>query len=225
MRYTRYEYKKYSKLKFLFSIVVIATVSIGGGLYISNFVFDKNKVSQVQSMSVGNSDSNKEIEGSINIIALQCGYYANKENADKSINALVSYCSPFIIENEGKFRVIAGIYREEEADKKFDELASNGIEVTKIKLIINGENSEDKKCIEIMDGFFTILNKLEEDDVKSIKTEDFKKWTKNIIGNDKVSDYKKLNQINECINNFPEEINKNNRAEISAEIYKIINVN
>jgi len=225
MRYTRYEYKKYSKLKFLCSIVVIATISIGGGISISNFVFDKNKVSQAQTMSIDNTDGNKVIEDSINIIALQCGYYDNKENADNAINGLVSYCTPFIIEDEGKFRVIAGIYGEEAADKKFDELASNGIEVARVKLIIDGEKSEDKKCIEIMDGFFTILNKLEEDDVKSIKTEDFKKWTKNIIGNDNLNESKRLNQINKCINSFPEEINKNNRAEISSEIYKIISGN
>ena len=116
-------------------------------------------------------------------------------------------------------------YEENNASKKFDELISKGIEVAKIKLTINGENNEDKKCIEVMDGVFTILNKLDEDGVKSIKTADFKKWTQNIINKEDLNNSKKLNLINECINNFPEEINKNNKGEISANVYKAINEN
>lgn len=39
MRYIRYEYKKLNKMKFICIIVVIVGVFIGGGLYVSNFVF------------------------------------------------------------------------------------------------------------------------------------------------------------------------------------------
>lgn len=223
MRYTRYEYKRYSKLKFLCSSIIIGGISIGGGLYISSFIFDRNQENSVQTTASKNSD--KVVDADMNIIALQCGYYSKKENADKSVNELTTYCTPFIIESDGKFRVMAGIYEENNASEKFDELRSKGIEVAKIKLIINGESNEDKKCVEVMDGVFTILNKLDEDDVKSIKTADFKKWTQNIINKDDLNNSKKLNLINECINNFPEEINKNNRGEISANIYKAINEN
>ena len=69
------------------------------------------------------------------------------------------------------------------------------------------------------------INKLDEDGVKSIKTADFKKWTQNIINKEDLNNSKKLNLINECINNFPEEINKNNKGEISANVYKAINEN
>ena len=44
MRYTRYEYKKSGKIKFLCSIAVIAGISIGGGLYISNFIFNGKQI-------------------------------------------------------------------------------------------------------------------------------------------------------------------------------------
>lgn len=223
MRYTRYEYKRYSKLKFLCSSIIIGGISIGGGLYISSFIFDRNQENSVQTTASKNSD--KVVDADMNIIALQCGYYSKKENAEKSVNELTTYCTPFIIESDGKFRVMAGIYEENNASEKFDELRSKGIEVAKIKLIINGESNEDKKCVEVMDGVFTILNKLDEDDVKSIKTADFKKWTQNIINKDDLNNSKKLNLINECINNFPEEINKNNKGEISANIYKAINEN
>lgn len=223
MRYTRYEYKRYSKLKFLCSSIIIGGISIGGGLYISSFIFDRNQENSVQTTASKNSD--KVVDADMNIIALQCGYYSKKENAEKSVNELTTYCTPFIIESDGKFRVMAGIYEENNASEKFDELRSKGIEVAKVKLIINGESNEDKKCVEVMDGVFTILNKLDEDDVKSIKTADFKKWTQNIINKDDLNNSKKLNLINECINNFPEEINKNNKGEISANIYKAINEN
>ena len=223
MRYTRYEYKRYSKLKFLCSSIIIGGISIGGGLYISSFIFDRNQENSVQTTASKNSD--KVVDADMNIIALQCGYYSKKENSEKSVNELATYCTPFIIESDGKFRVMAGIYEENNASEKLDELRSKGIEVAKIKLIINGESNEDKKCVEVMDGVFTILNKLDEDDVKSIKTADFKKWTQNIINKDDLNNSKKLNLINECINNFPEEINKNNKGEISANIYKAINEN
>lgn len=225
MRYTRYEYKRYSKLKFLCSVIIIGGISIGGGLYISSFIFDRNQENSVQTTVPKNNDKDKMVDTNMKIIALQCGYYSKKENAEKSVNELTTYCTPFIIESDGKFRVMAGIYEENNASEKFDELRSKGIEVAKIKLIINGESNEDKKCVEVMDGVFTILNKLDEDDVKSIKTADFKKWTQNIINKDDLNNSKKLNLINECINNFPEEINKNNKGEISANIYKAINEN
>lgn len=225
MRYTRYEYKRYSKLKFLCSVIIIGGISIGGGLYISSLIFDRNQENSVQTTASKNNDKDKVVDTNMNIIALQCGYYSKKENAEKSVNELAAYCTPFIIESDGKFRVMAGIYEENNASKKFDELISKGIEVAKIKLTINGENNEDKKCIEVMDGVFTILNKLDEDGVKSIKTADFKKWTQNIINKEDLNNSKKLNLINECINNFPEEINKNNKGEISANVYKAINEN
>ena len=44
MRYTRYEYKKSSKIKFLCSVAIIVGISIGGGLYISNFIFDGKQI-------------------------------------------------------------------------------------------------------------------------------------------------------------------------------------
>lgn len=223
MRYTRYEYKRYSKLKFLCSVVIIGGISIGGGLYASRLIFDKNKATSIEGNVSENNINDKVAESNMNIVSLQCGYYSKKENADKTISELAAYCTPFIVESEGKFRVIAGIYEESNANEKFNKLVSNGIDVAKIKLTINGENDADKKCIEVMDGVFTILNKLDEDDVKSIKTADFKKWIQNIINKDDLNKSKKLNLINECINNFPEEINKNNKGEISANIYKAIN--
>ena len=50
-------------------------------------------------------------------------------------------------------------------------------------------------------------------------------FTLNIINKEDLNNSKKLNLINECINNFPEEINKNNKGEISANVYKAINEN
>lgn len=225
MRYTRYEYKRHDKLKFLCSMVVIGSISIGGGLYVGRFIFNKNQTELVQNVEVKNTDSNKVIDANMNIVSLQCGYYSSKENAEKSIDKLSNYCTPFIVESNGKFRVMAGIYEEKNAGKKFEKLISEGIEVSKIKLSIDGESDEDKKFIEVMDGVFTILNKLDEDDVKSIKTDDFKKWIQNIINKNDLNNSKKLSFVNNCINNLPKEINKNNRGEISADIYKAINEN
>ena len=112
MRYTRYEYKRYSKLKFLCSVIIIGGISIGGGLYISSLIFDRNQENSVQTTASKNNDKDKVVDTNMNIIALQCGYYSKKENAEKSVNELATYCTPFIIESDEKFRVMAGIYEE-----------------------------------------------------------------------------------------------------------------
>ena len=172
MRYTRYEYKKQGKIKFVMSVVLVATVSIGSGLYISKFLFSTKETSNMTQVT----QKQNETVQSQGIMALQCGYYSKKENADISIPTISSYCQPFVVEENGNYRVIAGLYDDELGMKKLDELKGKGIDVAKVSIEIPTNTLEGKKIFQIVEGFLQITSKFEESDVKSVKTADFKTW-------------------------------------------------
>ncbi|MDR3593856.1 SPOR domain-containing protein [Clostridium sp.] len=222
MRYTRYEYKKSGKIKFLCSVAIIAGISIGGGLYISNVIFNGK---EIQNINKDNLDQSSNIDNSDkiqNIIALQCGYYSKEENAKELLTSISKYCQPFIIEDDGKYRVISGIYTEEDGLKKIEEFKTNNIDVAKINLNLSGDDIDSKKMIEIVDGFLTIINKLQDNQVKSIKTDEFKAWSSKIINDDNQVKTKKLDDLNNYVNSLPEEIDKTNNNTNMQQLYKLI---
>ncbi len=218
MRYTRYEYKKSSKAKFLISVVVIVGISISGGLYASNVIFDGKEIHDINSSSDSDYSNGDELP---KIIVLQCGYYSKQENAKESLTTLAKYCDPFIVEDDGKYRVLAGIYNEDDGLKKMQEFKSNNIDVTKISLNIPDNSLENKKVIEVVNGFLTIINKLQDNEVKSIKTAEFKTWTDKII-EDGSNNSKKVNDLGNYVKNLPDEIDKANSNTNIQELYNLI---
>lgn len=223
MRYTRYEYKKYGKLKFIVKVIIVVVVSIGSGLYISRLIFD-GKSSSNNSENTSQSVVQKDDESIQNqgIMVLQCGYYSKKENADVCIPTISSYCHPFIVEDNGKYRVIAGIYDEECGNKKIDELKSKGIDVVKVNMDIPKDTIEDKKVFQIVEGFLEITGKLEESDVKSIKTAEFKNWADSIINDGNNTHSEKLNNIQSYVNSLPDEITKSNTGNNIEVLYTLL---
>ena len=223
VRYTRYEYKKYGKVKFIVKVVLVVVVSIGSGLYISRFIFSgKNIPDSSVSTSQNVLQSDSETVQDEEIMALQCGYYSKKENADICIPTISSYCHPFIVEEDGKYRVIAGIYDKESGNKKIDELKSKGIDVAKIKIDMKQDTIEDKKVFQIVEGFLAITDKLEESDVKSIKTAEFKNWADGIINDGKSNNSERLNNIQSYVNSLPDEITKSNTSNSTEVLYTLI---
>lgn len=218
MRYTRYEYKKSSKTKFLISVAVIVGISISGGLYASNVIFAGKEIHDINSSSDSDHSNEDELP---KIIVLQCGYYSKQENAKEALTALAKYCDPFIVEDDGKYRVLAGIYNEGDGLKKMQEFKSNNIDVTKISLNIPDSSSENKKVIEIVNGFLTIINKLQDNEVKSIKTADFKTWTDKII-EDGSNNSKEVNDLGDYVKKLPDEIDKANSNTNIQELYNLI---
>jgi hypothetical protein len=219
MRYTRYEYKKSNKIKFLCSVAIIASISIGGGLFISNFIFDGI---QIKNNNSDNSIQENNKEEVLSFIVLQCGYYSKEENAKELLTSISKYCEPFIVEEDGKYRVLAGIYKEEDGLKKIEEFKANNIDVAKVNLNISSDNVESKKIIEITDGFLTITNKLEDSGVESIKTTEFKAWADKIITDGSSVESKKTDDLSSYVKNLPDEINKENRNINIEELYKLI---
>jgi len=222
MKYTRYEYKKSSKIKFLLSVTIIIGISIGSGLYISNFIFDGKHIKNNSSNnSIYSTEGNNQ--GKIQkFISLQCGYYAKEENAKELLTSISKYCDPFIIEEDGKYRVLAGIYKEDDGLKKIEEFKANNIDVAKVNLIISSDNIESKKVIEVIDGFLTITKKLEDSEVKSIKTAEFKEWADTVINDGNSIKSKKTDDLSSYVKNLPDEINKANSNTNIQELYKLI---
>ena len=219
MRYTRYEYKKSNKIKLLCSVAIIASISIGGGLFISNFIFDGK---QIKNNNSDNSIQENNKEEVLSFIVLQCGYYSKEENAKELLTSISKYCDPFIVEEDGKYRVLAGIYKEEDGLKKIEEFKANNIDVAKVNLNISSDNVESKKIIEITDGFLTITSKLEDSGVESIKTTEFKAWADKIITDGSSVESKKTDDLSSYVKSLPDEINKENRNINIEELYKLI---
>ncbi|ENZ31165.1 SPOR domain-containing protein [Clostridium butyricum] len=218
MRYTRYEYKKQGKIKFVMSVVLVATVSIGSGLYISKFLFSTKETSNMTQVT----QKQNETVQSQGIMALQCGYYSKKENADISIPTISSYCQPFVVEENGNYRVIAGLYDDELGMKKLDELKGKGIDVAKVSIQIPTDTLEGKKIFQIVEGFLQITSKFEESDVKSVKTADFKTWVDGIINDGNSIQSEKLKNIQSYVQSLPDEISKSNSADSVQSLYTLI---
>ncbi|MCQ2022418.1 SPOR domain-containing protein [Clostridium butyricum] len=218
MRYTRYEYKKQGKVKFVMSVVLVATVSIGSGLYISKFLFSTKETSNMTQVT----QKQNETVQSQGIMALQCGYYSKKENADISIPTISSYCQPFVVEENGNYRVIAGLYDDELGMKKLDELKGKGIDVAKVSIQIPTDTLEGKKIFQIVEGFLQITSKFEESDVKSVKTADFKTWVDGIINDGNSIQSEKLKDIQSYVQSLPDEISKSNSADSIQSLYTLI---
>lgn len=218
MRYTRYEYKKQGKIKFVMSVVLVATLSIGSGLYISKFLFSTKETSNMTQVT----QKQNETVQSQGIMALQCGYYSKKENADISIPTISSYCQPFVVEENGNYRVIAGLYDDELGMKKLDELKGKGIDVAKVSIQIPTDTLEGKKIFQIVEGFLQITSKFEESDVKSVKTADFKTWVDGIINDGNSIQSEKLKDIQSYVQSLPDEISKSNSADSVQSLYTLI---
>lgn len=218
MRYTRYEYKKQGKIKFVMSVVLVATVSIGSGLYISKFLFSTKETSNMTQVT----QKQNETVQSQGIMALQCGYYSKKENADISIPTISSYCQPFVVEENGNYRVIAGLYDDELGMKKLYELKGKGIDVAKVSIQIPTDTLEGKKIFQIVEGFLQITSKFEESDVKSVKTADFKTWVDGIINDGNSIQSEKLKNIQSYVQSLPDEISKSNSADSVQSLYTLI---
>lgn len=220
MRYTRYEYKKSGKLKFITSVAVIAGISITVGLYGSKLIF--NGMGDKSNNTPNYSKQEVVQSGGKKVIAIQCGYYANESNAQSALSLIPSDYTSFIVKEEDKYRLIAGVYDYDEGKSKIDDLSNKGVANTKIEFEIPEDTKENKSILEIIDGFLKITSKLNDSTIKSIKTSDYKAWSKNIVSENQIEDNEVLTEINNYIDNIPDEIDKQNCKESLISTYELI---
>ncbi|NEZ45657.1 SPOR domain-containing protein [Clostridium niameyense] len=225
MRYTRYDFKKKNRFNFVFFLIVLLILFLAFilGTILFNFFGSSTKTpiksSKKQNAIYNNSKNNNNCK----FIAIQTGMFKDKNNAEKSINTIKNYGNPFSVADKDKQRVVLGIYTENEANKIIKTLSDSKVENSKITFTLTKKDSCDFEICEIINGYLQILNKLSDKDIKSIKTDNLKKWCNSLKKVDNKSDnIETLNKLKSNINKLPKEITKQEASTNYIFIYNIL---
>lgn len=225
MRYTKYQYKKNKNgANFLTSIVIMIVGAGAIGLVVGTIIFNtvwsgkgikttdpNTDVSPVQ------TNTTKEV-----FTTVQCGYFSKEENANKVLDSLGKSYNSFINKEDDKFRVLAGVFTEEDGEKALNDLKAKGIDAAKVKFTLNESDKVEGQISAIADAYFKIVSKLKDSEVKSLSTDEFKVWAKGLPEltegdkKDSVSEFKKH------IEQLPSELKKENVTEEMKYIYTIL---
>ena len=120
MRYTRYDYKKKGGGGFFLWILLIIILAVAIGITIFKMFFSEGEISN--SLKVPNKSQQEEsintAENSSIFKIIQCGLFSKEENANSTLTTLPSSMTGFVIQEDGKFKVMAGIYKDEESAKQ-----------------------------------------------------------------------------------------------------------
>lgn len=219
MRYTKYAYNQKKKSNFLFSLIIVIILgSVTGGLLfkllfknVNGLINSKDNTQNVSTGSVKDEDYEKKF------IAVQCGVFKNQDNAKTLADSLTGY-TPLVIEESGQYKVIAGIFNNKKDVSKINKLLiANGVEGYSIKFDLSKEDNSLK--YEIIKAYIKILNKVTEENVKSINTEEFKKW---VSENSKGNSNKEITELVKNIESLPQDINKQDNNERLEYLYKFL---
>ena len=177
------------------------------------------------SSAVDNSTEGQEnVQGSINtsFMAIQCGYFANEDNAKEAYNKIANGYGACIYNESDKFKVLAGVYTTAEGQSIMDTLTSSGIDCAKVSFDLNSNDKVQSQIAGIYNGYLNILDTAFKDDVKSVDTSDFKSWVK---GLDVISEGDKndvLTELKNHVNDMAAEIKKEDVANEMQYLYKIL---
>lgn len=227
MRYTKYQYKKNNnKSKFitslimtlfaagivgliLFKIIITFIMPVGGGEFKENPAED-----EIVNINEGNEE--------VNFQFIQCGYFGSEDNAKQALSKISSEYSSFIIKEDDKFRVSAGIFSNDEGDRISEELNAKGINNAKVKYTLNTKDVVEGQIAAITEGYLSIITALKKEDVKSVDTTDFKTWISKLSVVDSGNNFQLLEEYKRHIEQLEDEIKRENVSEEYQYIYKIL---
>lgn len=232
MKYTRYDLKKKNDTKtFAFVIFLILVFAFILGTFISKVLIrnpgsagtaSNNSKTVVENKSASKDNllvNNKDTK----FIAIQGGIYRDKNNIAESKSVLAQQGTPFGIVEGDKTRVFLGIYPEEQGEKIIKILTDQKIDNSKMVFNISRNNMCDVEIAEIINANLQILNKLSEKNVKSIQTDELKKWCAALKKVDKDSKNQTiLNELKDHVNKLPKEISKDKSEENYIYIFNIL---
>lgn len=232
MKYTRYDIRKRNNSTaglVIITIMILILAYIIGSV-ISNLFLKNGKsaafnheVSQTQNKGETISKKNGSISSEVLFIALQGGKFTQKSNADEEIEILKPFGNPFIIEEEGKYKVMLGIFSADQAKDVCKILSDNNIENSKMNFTVKQSDLCDKEILEILNGYTEVLTALRGKNVKAVQTEEFKKWCSSLKNtDDKSKNIQILNELKGKVKNMPKEIQKQNTSEYYIYIYSIL---
>ncbi|MBU3088599.1 SPOR domain-containing protein [Clostridium gasigenes] len=224
MRYTKYQYKKKSNgINFLTSVVMMIVGAGAIGLIVGTMIFNTvwgNKLMKIGGTSqevVADETVKKEAFESV-----QCGYFSKEENANKVLESLGKSYNSFVVKDEEKFRVLAGVFTGEEGDKALKELKDKGIEAAKVKFTLDEEDKVQEQISAISDGYFKIVTTLKNNEVKAVSTSEFKGWTKELPEITEGDKKEIIEQFKKHIEELPSELKKENLTDELKYIYTIL---
>ena len=221
MKYTRYNYGKAKRNNTILYLIIILLLSVFLGVALFNIVTNYNvfnnffKVEEKLNTEINNDN------GNIKISVIQCGVYSEKANADLAISKIPSNYAPFVFEEEGKYKIIAGIYTDGEINNKKEELTNLNINNFIINYNLSEKDVNDKVKLELIKGYLQIINKINDAEIESINTLEFKNWAKETTSTME-KEAQDINKIAEKINELPEEFSKKDTQESLVIIYGII---
>ncbi|WP_195964163.1 SPOR domain-containing protein [Clostridium cuniculi] len=192
---------------------------------VSNEVSEGEADTQVNAAEVVDNDKSSEAtQGTINtsFMAIQCGYFAQEDNAKEIFNKVANGYGAFIYNDADKFKVLAGVYAADEGQAIIDKLTASGIECAKVEFNLNGGNSIENQIAGIYDGYLEILDTAFKDDVKSFDTTDFKNWVSKLEDIKEGDKYEVLSDLKKHINELGTEINKEDVSNEMQYLYKIL---
>lgn len=233
MKYTRYDLKREKSIKsfVIFTCIIFATAFILG-TFIFKVIFktsgnlNSNTASTAFQNKIHNdSNSNSVVDGkSVKFIVVQGGVYKDKNNAIQEKNLLTKYGVPFSIQDSDKTKVFLGIFQEDIGEKMMKSLTDQKVDNSKVVFTIKKDDLCNAEIAEIINANLQILNKLLEQDVKSIQTDGLKKWCSSLkCGEDEKRDNKLvLKELEEHVSKLPKEIEKDKVEENYTYIFNVL---
>lgn len=232
MKYTKYHYKKKNEgAKFLTSLVMTTLAAVVIGLMgawvllkIIPSINDGSGITQDPIVNVNNNTENNTQQVQEQKFAfIQCGYFSKEENAKQVLAKIENEFNSFIAQDEaGKFKVLAGITKEEESSEITEKLKTKSIENAKIVVALNKNDEIQEQIGAITEGYLQIINTAGEDEVKEINTSDFKQWIKELNEVSEGDGVDVLKEYKSHIEALPETINKENIVSELEYIYSIL---
>lgn len=227
MKYTRYDMKRKKNDGVVFIVVIasILIVAVLVGTVMSKVIFKDASKSANSKPPAKTSSANDQAktDKTVKYVALQGGFFANKDYAENNKNTLKAYGMPFAIQEGDNTRVFCGIYSEQDADKMLKLLAENNVKASKMTFQFTTKDVCDAEIYAIIDGNLQILSKAGEKDVKAIPTDAFKKWCSELQEVDKKSkNYKQLEDLKNHAKNMPKEMSKDKVSDNYSFLYGVL---
>lgn len=213
MRYTRYDLKKKQggNKYFLIVLIIILVAALFIGTAMSKLLLQNNKYLNTTSSNATNNTTSK-ISKSSEYVFLQCGIFSKKEYADELMSGLSKIGSPVEINEDGKIRVIFGLYKRGSTyTSALKLLTNNKFDSSEISYNIKIEDTCNSEIVGIIDANLQIMNKLNDNNVKAVQLAALKKWKNNLEKlNGSYKNKKVLEELEKYIDKLPASYSKNN---------------
>ncbi|MDP4087632.1 MAG: hypothetical protein Q8930_00020 [Bacillota bacterium] len=234
MKYTRYDFRRRKEEKIsvavIFISIILAAVLLGTALSSLFIKGQSGKADSGQKSGSGTKSSSQNGTDSeagavpLKFLIIQGGNFTNESYAMTLKESLKAIVNPFSVkEEDGKTRVLAGIFNEDEYEAALKKLTDKSLDNSKMTYEIN---IEDQSCLEIEEiirAHLRCLTPLTEQNTISVKTDDIKKWLPTLPAvKENSKHFKELEAYKTYISSLPAEIGKDKVEENYIYIYNLL---